>query len=248
MTARGPRSCAAELVGDRLIGVSVPSAGAARTGPDHRRAGAMIAAWQPAEPRSLASRIPPTRTIPSYAIDVSDRERMRALLPAVEPDRTLDDWGRSERVERIFDATLVEFFYRYWFRCDVEGIENVPAEGGALLVSNHSGALPPDAAMIGKAIRDEHSEPAAALHDGRALLQGLSRASRPCCRRSAACPRTPRTSIACSTTSGSSCSSSPRGGRGPRSWSRTATACSASAAAASSRRRCAVRRSSCRSA
>jgi 1-acyl-sn-glycerol-3-phosphate acyltransferase len=39
----------------------------------------------------------------------------------------------------------------------VEGIENVPAAGGALLVSNHSGALPPDAAMIGKAIREEHT-------------------------------------------------------------------------------------------
>ena len=84
---------------------------------------------------------------------------MRDLLPAVEPDRTLDDWGRSERVERVFDATLVNFFYRYWFRCEVEGVENVPADGGALLVSNHAGALPPDAAMIGKAIRDEHSHP-----------------------------------------------------------------------------------------
>ena len=41
------------------------------------------------------------------------------------------------------DRTLIEFFYRLWFRCEVEGIENVPAEGGALLVSNHSGALPP---------------------------------------------------------------------------------------------------------
>ncbi len=80
----------------------------------------------------------------------------RDLLPAIEPDRTLDDWGRSERVEGLFDKTLVEFFYRYWFRGEVEGIENVPSEGGALLVSNHSGALPPDAAMIAKAIREEH--------------------------------------------------------------------------------------------
>ena len=40
-----------------------------------------------------------------------------------------------------------------------EGIENVPAAGGALLVSNHSGALPPDAAMIAKAIREEHPHP-----------------------------------------------------------------------------------------
>ena len=42
---------------------------------------------------------------------------------------------------------------------EVEGIENVPATGGALLVSNHCGALPPDAAMIGKAIKEEHPHP-----------------------------------------------------------------------------------------
>src|SRR5688572_2320583 len=88
-----------------------------------------------------------------------DVERMRELLPAIEPDRQVNDWGRSERVEGAFDATLIEFFYRYWFRCEVEGIENVPADGGALLVSNHSGALPPDAPMIAKAIRDEHPRP-----------------------------------------------------------------------------------------
>jgi 1-acyl-sn-glycerol-3-phosphate acyltransferase len=86
-------------------------------------------------------------------------DRPRELLPAIEPERRLDDWGRSERVEGIFDRAVVEFFYRYWFRCEVEGIENVPAEGGALLVSNHSGALPPDAATIGKAIREEHPRP-----------------------------------------------------------------------------------------
>ena len=83
-------------------------------------------------------------------------ERMRELLPAIEPERTITDWGRSERIEGLLDRTLVDFFYRYWFRCEVEGIENVPAEGGALLVSNHSGALPPDAAVIAKAIREEH--------------------------------------------------------------------------------------------
>ncbi|HEY1357605.1 MAG TPA: 1-acyl-sn-glycerol-3-phosphate acyltransferase [Thermoleophilaceae bacterium] len=81
---------------------------------------------------------------------------LRAYLPGVEHERQLTDWGRSERVEGFFDQTLVEFFYRYWFRAEVEGIENVPSNGGALLVSNHSGALPPDAAMITKAIREEH--------------------------------------------------------------------------------------------
>ena len=86
-------------------------------------------------------------------------EDLKRHLPGVEPDRRLTDWGRSERIEGAFDATVAEFFYRYWFRAEVEGIENVPSTGGALLVSNHSGALPPDAAMIAKAIREEHAHP-----------------------------------------------------------------------------------------
>jgi 1-acyl-sn-glycerol-3-phosphate acyltransferase len=86
-------------------------------------------------------------------------EELRSHLPGLEPDRHLDDWGRSERVESLVDRTLYEFLYHYWFRVDVEGIENVPREGGALLVANHAGALPPDAAMIAKAIREEHPRP-----------------------------------------------------------------------------------------
>src|SRR5919199_6251012 len=74
---------------------------------------------------------------------------LRPYLPGVEAERQLNDWGRSERIEGFFDRTLIDFFYHQWFRCEVEGIENVPPSGGALLVSNHSGALPPDAAMIG---------------------------------------------------------------------------------------------------
>jgi 1-acyl-sn-glycerol-3-phosphate acyltransferase len=84
---------------------------------------------------------------------------LRDYLPGVEPERTLTDWGRSERIEGFYDRTLLEFFYRYWFRCEVEGVENIPSSGGALLVSNHSGALPPDAPMIGKAIKEEHPHP-----------------------------------------------------------------------------------------
>jgi 1-acyl-sn-glycerol-3-phosphate acyltransferase len=83
---------------------------------------------------------------------------LRPYLPGIEPDRQVNDWGRSERVEGFFDKTVVDFFYNYWFRAEVEGIENVPSTGGALLVSNHSGALPPDATMIAKAIKEEHPQ------------------------------------------------------------------------------------------
>jgi 1-acyl-sn-glycerol-3-phosphate acyltransferase len=86
-------------------------------------------------------------------------EDLKQHLAGVEPERQLTDWGRSERVEGFLDRTATEFFYRHWFRAEVEGIENVPAAGGALLVANHAGALPPDAAMIAKAIREEHPHP-----------------------------------------------------------------------------------------
>jgi 1-acyl-sn-glycerol-3-phosphate acyltransferase len=86
-------------------------------------------------------------------------EPRRDLLPAIEPERRITDWGRSERVEGLLDRTVYDFLYHLWFRVDVEGIENVPARGGALLVSNHAGALPPDAAMIAKAIKEEHAYP-----------------------------------------------------------------------------------------
>ena len=83
----------------------------------------------------------------------------RAYLPAIEPERQVTDWGRSERVEGFFDRTIYDFLYHYWFRVEVDGIEHVPTTGGALLVSNHSGALPPDASMIAKAIQEEHPRP-----------------------------------------------------------------------------------------
>jgi 1-acyl-sn-glycerol-3-phosphate acyltransferase len=95
------------------------------------------------------------RTAPA---DAPDLRTLRELIPAPEPGRELDDWGRSERVFSLMEPVL-NFYYRYWFRVEQEGVENVPADGGALLVSNHSGALPPDAPMIMQAIRNEHPHP-----------------------------------------------------------------------------------------
>ena len=86
-------------------------------------------------------------------------DALKAHLPAIEPDRQVTDWGRSERVEGLIDRTIYDWLYHYWFRCEVEGIENVPSSGGGLLVANHSGAIPPDAAMITKAIKEEHARP-----------------------------------------------------------------------------------------
>jgi 1-acyl-sn-glycerol-3-phosphate acyltransferase len=95
---------------------------------------------------------------PEPVEEPADLRELRRLVPAAEPGREVDDWGRSQRVFDLVEP-LLDFYYRHWFRVEVEGIENVPAEGGALIVSNHSGALPPDAPMIIQAIKLEHPAP-----------------------------------------------------------------------------------------
>jgi 1-acyl-sn-glycerol-3-phosphate acyltransferase len=86
-------------------------------------------------------------------------EHPRDHLPGLETDRRINDWGRSERIEALFDRSIYDFLFRYWFRVEVDGIENVPGDGGALLVANHSGTHPHDGPMIAKAIAAEHPQP-----------------------------------------------------------------------------------------
>ena len=92
------------------------------------------------------------------AVEPPPLRDLTGLISPPDPERQVDDWGRSERVYQLMEPVL-NFYYRYWFRVEVEGLEHVPASGGALLASNHSGALPPDAPMIMQAIRNEHHSP-----------------------------------------------------------------------------------------
>jgi 1-acyl-sn-glycerol-3-phosphate acyltransferase len=84
---------------------------------------------------------------------------LRQHLPGLEPDRQVSDWGRSEFVDGVLDRTVYEFLYHYWFRVEVEGVENIPAEGPAMLVANHAGTLPVSATMVAKAIHQRHRAP-----------------------------------------------------------------------------------------
>ncbi len=99
-------------------------------------------------------RIPTTEPEPEAA----PLRDLPSLVPDQDPERQVDDWGRSERIYHLMEPVL-NFYYRYWFRVEVEGIERIPSKSGALLASNHSGALPPDAPMIMQAIRNEHRTP-----------------------------------------------------------------------------------------
>lgn len=62
-------------------------------------------------------------------------------------DYVVDEYGfDAELTERFFMAALRPIA-RKWFRIEVRGLENIPADGGALVVSNHSGTVPVDGLM-----------------------------------------------------------------------------------------------------
>ena len=75
----------------------------------------------------------------------------------------VDRWGRSERT-RAWARRLYDPIYKYWFRAEIEGLEHLP-QTGALLVANHAGALPPDAAVIMHGIETEVGRPVYGLAD-----------------------------------------------------------------------------------
>jgi len=69
-----------------------------------------------------------------------------------------DPFGMSRDSLKIA-ATFARFLYRHYFRATAFGIENIPAHGRVLFVSNHSGQLPFDGVVIGAATFLEPPQP-----------------------------------------------------------------------------------------
>src|SRR5882672_10906895 len=80
------------------------------------------------------------------------------MSPSPQLELESDDFGFDpEFTERVKNVAL--WFYRKYWRVEVDGIKNVPARGRALLVANHAGIIPYDGAMIRTAILAEHPQP-----------------------------------------------------------------------------------------
>src|SRR6185503_9599549 len=107
-------------------------------------------------------------SVPPAERKPSTKTKSRALVPVprtaepeVLPDpreSDVDEWGRSEHMREIA-RRMYRPLYEKWFRVEWEGLEHIPSDGGALLVSNHAGAIPSDAPVIMHGIETEVGRP-----------------------------------------------------------------------------------------
>ena len=140
-------------VARRVLGGMIPSSQGSRR----------IGHWESADRAPLGSpSVPPSerktqvKTTTRALVPVPKTSDPEVLADPRESD--VDEWGRSEHMReiarRIFDP-----MYRRWFRVEWEGLEKIPSDGGALLVSNHAGAIPSDAPVIMHGIETELGRP-----------------------------------------------------------------------------------------
>jgi 1-acyl-sn-glycerol-3-phosphate acyltransferase len=103
---------------------------------------------------------------PLAAVEAASAELPKSLRDAIERmarrlhgDYHEDEWGFDEEFAEAA-YPFFELLYDYWWRVEATGVENVPAHGRGMLVSNHAGALFPfDASMITGAIMKRHPLP-----------------------------------------------------------------------------------------
>ncbi|MGI8562307.1 MAG: lysophospholipid acyltransferase family protein [Candidatus Dormibacter sp.] len=99
--------------------------------------------------------------------EVIDLAAMMQIAQFAYRQQELAQRGAEYEVDEFgFDAEwtesllpLFQLMYERWWRVESSGVQNVPASGRALLVSNHAGVLPWDGAMIKTALFREHPEP-----------------------------------------------------------------------------------------
>jgi len=76
------------------------------------------------------------------------------LRRRVTGDYAVDEYGFDAEITERFLMTALRPIAEKWFRIEVIGADNIPTEGGALVVSNHSGTLPMDALMTLVTVHD----------------------------------------------------------------------------------------------
>jgi 1-acyl-sn-glycerol-3-phosphate acyltransferase len=68
----------------------------------------------------------------------------------------VDEFGFDPEFNSRLLIPVARLLYQQWFRVRMQGLGNVPSDGAALIVANHSGTLPLDAVMLQTGLHDEH--------------------------------------------------------------------------------------------
>lgn len=111
-----------------------------------------------------------TRTPPATEEITSEASAVEAARELLQSDYYRRKWGRASlraQVEEVDDfgldpdfeqrvQPLLKFLFRHYFRVETRGIDNIPAQGRAVVVANHSGTLPLDGVMLREALREHH--------------------------------------------------------------------------------------------
>ncbi|RAY15307.1 glycerol acyltransferase [Actinomadura craniellae] len=69
-------------------------------------------------------------------------------------DYPVDEFGYDPEFNRTVVLPPARLLFERWFRVELDGVENIPDKGGALIVANHSGTLPLDGIMLTVAAHD----------------------------------------------------------------------------------------------
>ncbi len=124
-----------------------------------RTSSARTSRAQPPEAPDLQATVDAETPPPSSL--VGDVEHLLAssmafLRRRLSGDFEVDDFGFDPHFNDGVLMPAMRPLYEKWFRVEVHGIENVPEDGAALLVANHSGTIALDAVMTQLALHDHH--------------------------------------------------------------------------------------------
>ncbi len=92
------------------------------------------------------------------AVDKRMLERIDALPRRNLGELGTDPFGYDPEMIKMIAPVLMWLKERY-FRVESHGLENIPGDGRFLLIGNHSGQLPFDAAMIGTTVLSDAPRP-----------------------------------------------------------------------------------------
>lgn len=114
-----------------------------------------------AEPRSGTGQrgpVPMTPEPPDPSVwEQKITEAMAFVRRRLTGEYEVDEFGFDPDLTDNLLMTPLRPLYEKYFRVEATGLSNVPAEGAALIVANHSGTMfPMDSLMTGVAVHDHH--------------------------------------------------------------------------------------------